>query len=302
MGAARPGGTGSGRDSGTASFGGPGGAGAGRSQRNSATALGGPRALPILRCCEAGPRRYSLGPWSPPARATSPTPGRLGRPATRCFAPCRLEAARGALLCRRCARRDRSVVEGGGLRMARQRRGAAEVGRSENGQPRYRILGLEWLGFMLNSTTARPSGRAPAHRGCWWPGAASRLSSSPCSSSGPRRVNACTSRPWCSSSRGPWATSTTTSSSSPIPGSAGTRAAGVSARFATSSTCTSRAGTGTSRPSTWRIPHHGGSGAAAAVGLLRRGWPGGDGEGWRKRSAGVAFGAATCRRNLRLQA
>lgn len=28
--------------------------------------------------------------------------------------------------------------------------GAAEVGRSESGQPRYRILGREWLGFMLN--------------------------------------------------------------------------------------------------------------------------------------------------------
>ena len=43
--------------------------------------------------------------------------------------------------------------------------GAAEVGRSENGQPRYRILGLEWLGFMLNLNYGAAFGQGASAQG-----------------------------------------------------------------------------------------------------------------------------------------
>lgn len=43
--------------------------------------------------------------------------------------------------------------------------GIAEVGRSENGQPRYRILGLEWLGFMLNLNYGAAFGQGSSAQG-----------------------------------------------------------------------------------------------------------------------------------------
>ena len=43
--------------------------------------------------------------------------------------------------------------------------GAAEVGRSENGQPRYQILGLEWLGFMLNLNYGAAFGQGASAQG-----------------------------------------------------------------------------------------------------------------------------------------
>ena len=43
--------------------------------------------------------------------------------------------------------------------------GAAEVGRSESGQPRYRVLGLEWLGFMLNLNYGAAFGQGSSAQG-----------------------------------------------------------------------------------------------------------------------------------------
>ena len=43
--------------------------------------------------------------------------------------------------------------------------GAAEVGRSENGQPRYRVLGFEWLGFMLNLNYGAAFGQGSSAQG-----------------------------------------------------------------------------------------------------------------------------------------
>ena len=43
--------------------------------------------------------------------------------------------------------------------------GAAEVGRSESGQPRYRILGQEWLGFMLNLNYGAAFGQGSSAQG-----------------------------------------------------------------------------------------------------------------------------------------
>lgn len=43
--------------------------------------------------------------------------------------------------------------------------GMAEVGRSENGQPRYRLFGFEWLGFMLNLNYGAAFGQGSSAQG-----------------------------------------------------------------------------------------------------------------------------------------